>query len=107
MNSFFITLLLKTDPELKNEDIMGREVKRLFYLNTQSLGFKTTKQHSKVFFLLKFCHDLFFSAAPQKPLEQKLKLILIHVFAKGYFITCWHRLSTSGFLLVISTSRSK
>ena len=30
MFSFFITLLLKTDPELKNEDIMVREVKRLF-----------------------------------------------------------------------------
>ena len=54
MNSFFITLFLKTDPELKNEDIIVREVKRLLYLNTHSLGFKTTKQHSKVFFLLMF-----------------------------------------------------
>ena len=72
MNSFFITLLLKTNPELKNEDIMVREVKRLLYLNTHSLGFKTTKQHSKVFFLLQcFHHNLAFSAAPQKSLEQK------------------------------------
>ena len=37
MNSFFVILLLKTDPELQNEDVMMREVKRLVYLNTVSL----------------------------------------------------------------------
>ena len=40
MNSFFITLFLKTDPELQNDDIMVREVERLLYLNTHFLGFK-------------------------------------------------------------------
>ena len=37
MNSFFVILLLKTDPELQSEDVMMREVKRLVYLNTVSL----------------------------------------------------------------------
>ena len=32
-----------------------------------------------------FHHDLPFSGAPQKPLEGKLKLILIHVFAMGCY----------------------
>ena len=30
MNTFFIILLLKTDPELQNEDIMVREVERIY-----------------------------------------------------------------------------
>ena len=54
-----------------------------------------------------FHHNLAFSAAPQKLLEEKLKLILIHVFAMGFVNTWRHRLLTSGFLRVISTSRSK
>ena len=54
MNSLFIILLLKTDPELQNEDMMVREVERLLHLNTPSLGFKTTKQQSKVYFLRMF-----------------------------------------------------
>jgi len=37
MNSFFVILLLKTDPELPIEDVIMREVKRLVYLNTVSL----------------------------------------------------------------------
>ena len=40
---------------------------------------------------------LAFSAAPQKPLEEKLKLILIHVFAIGHVVT-WRQIIDFRFL---------
>ena len=85
MNSFFITLLLKTDPELKNEDIMGREVKRLLYLNTHSLGFKTTKQHSKVFFLLMFLSQFNFFRSASKTTRPKTQADFDTCFCDGLF----------------------
>ena len=47
-------LLLKKDPGLQNKDVMVKEVERLLYLNTDTLGSKTTKDQSNVYFLLMF-----------------------------------------------------
>ena len=89
MNSSFIISLLKKDLVLQNEDIMMKEVSTLTLL--------ATKHHSHVYFLLMFSCSIFRSSrAPQKPLKEKVKLILISVFAMGYVISwrpcntvCW------------------
>jgi len=63
MNSPFIILILRKDLELQNGDVMMKEVERLLYLNTDSLGFKTTKHQSNVYFLLMFSCSFFSGAS--------------------------------------------